>query len=130
MSNLNEQQLAHLKELLQQREQALRADIHREVNDKDDYLEVATEAPDPGDTSFADLTVDLENAAVSRDLGELRAIEAAYGRMQDGTYGECVDCETDIPYERLEVQPMAERCAPCQEAYEKTHVDAIRSNTI
>lgn len=130
MSNLNEQQLAHLKDLLRQREEALRQEVNQEVRDKDDYLEVATEAPDPGDSSFADLTVDLGNAAVNRDIGELRAIAAAYTRMEQGTYGDCVDCETEIPYERLEVQPTAERCAPCQEAYEKTHVDLTRGNTM
>jgi DnaK suppressor protein len=130
MSNLTEEQFAHLKAVLKEREQGLRDDLHREVNDKDDYLDVATEAPDPGDSSFANLSVDLGNAAVTRDLTELRAIEAAYGRIDDGSYGDCVDCEAEIPYERLKVQPAAQRCAPCQEMYEKTHVDLTRGATL
>jgi DnaK suppressor protein len=130
MANLTEEQLAHLKQLLTAREKALRADLHREVGEKDDYVDVATEAPDPGDSSFANLSVDLGNAAVTRDVTELRKIEAARQRMENGTYGECVDCETEIPYGRLEVQPTAERCAPCQEMYEKTHIDALRGATL
>jgi RNA polymerase-binding protein DksA len=130
MANLTEEQLAHLKQLLTEREKALRADLHREVGEKDDYVDVATEAPDPGDSSFANLSVDLGNAAVTRDVTELRKIEAARQRMENGTYGECVDCETEIPYGRLEVQPTAERCAPCQEMYEKTHIDALRGATL
>ena len=130
MAHFSEQQLAHLKQLLDTREQDLRADLRREAAQKDDYVDVATEAPDPGDSSFANLTVHLGNAAVNRDITELRAIEAERQRLEHGVYGECVDCETPIPYGRLEVQPTAERCAPCQDMYEKTHVDALRGATM
>ena len=130
MSNLTQEQLAHLKHLLDERAKELRADLYREVNERDDFLDVASEAPDPGDSSFANLSVDLGNAAVTRDIVELRAIEAARNRMENRTYGDCVNCETEIPYERLKVQPTAERCAPCQNRYEKTHGDAMRGATL
>jgi RNA polymerase-binding transcription factor DksA len=130
MANLTEQQLAHLKRLLDERETALRADLRREASEQEDFIDVATEAPDPGDASFANLAVDLGNAAVTRDLVELRAIDAARGRMNNGSYGECIHCETEIPYERLLVQPTADRCAPCQEMYEKTHADLLRGTTM
>ncbi|WP_151638383.1 TraR/DksA family transcriptional regulator [Noviherbaspirillum aerium] len=130
MSNLTQEQTSELRKLLDERYAALNEEVHQEVNDKDEFIEVATEVPDPGDASFANLTVDLGNAAVTRDLGELRAIEAARGRMENGVYGDCVDCETEIPFERLKVQPTAERCAPCQEHYEKTHGDMQRGATL
>jgi RNA polymerase-binding protein DksA len=130
MANLTQEQIAHLKQLLNERERALRADMQREVEQKADYRDVASEAPDPGDSSFASLEVDLENASVTRDLTELRKIEAARTRMENGTYGECIQCETEIPYERLLVQPTAERCAPCQDMYEKTHGDSPRGATM
>lgn len=130
MANLSAVQLVELKKMLDERDKVLRADLLREVNERDDFLDVATEAPDPGDSSFANLSVDLGNAAVTRDVTELRAIEAARARMENGTYGICVRCETDIPFERLNVQPTAERCAPCQEMHEKTHGDAIRGATL
>lgn len=130
MANLTEQQLAHLKQMLDERDQALRADLVRELSAKEEYREVASDLPDPGDSSFANLEVDLENAAVTRDVSELRAIEAARKRMENDAYGDCVVCETEIPYERLQVQPTAERCAPCQELHEKTHMDPMRGNTM
>lgn len=130
MANLTEQQRVHLKQMLDERDKALRADLLRELNAKEGYKEVASDLPDPGDSSFANLEVDLENAAVTRDITELRAIEAARNRMENDTYGDCVSCETEIPYERLEVQPTAERCAPCQEIYEKTHMDPMRGMTL
>jgi DnaK suppressor protein len=130
MSNMTEEKLAYLKHLLNDRERALRADLQREVSEKEEYMDVASEAPDPGDSSFANLAVDLGNAAVTRDITELRAIESARSRMDNETYGVCVNCETDIPYERLKVQPTAERCAPCQEMHEKTHIDLMRGTTL
>lgn len=130
MANLTEQQRVHLKQMLDERDKALRDDLVRELNAKEGYKQVASDLPDPGDSSFANLEIDLENAAVTRDITELRAIEAARNRMENGTYGDCVMCETEIPYERLEVQPTAERCAPCQEIYEKTHMDPMRGTTL
>lgn len=130
MGKLTEEKLRHLQDLLLAREQALRSDVAREVEIRDDYAEVASPIPDTGDASFADLSVDLGNAAVARDLTELRAIEAARMRMEQGTYGECVECGFDIPFERMEAQPAAERCAPCQEEYEKKHVDGMRGGTM
>lgn len=130
MEYLTQEQLAHLQQLLNDRERELRADMQREIEQKDDFRDVASEAPDSGDSSFASLSLDLENAAVSRDVTELRAIEGARARMENGTYGICVDCETEIPYERLLVQPTAERCLPDQDMYEKTHADAVRGATL
>jgi RNA polymerase-binding transcription factor DksA len=130
MASLTQKQLEHLTQLLNDRERSLRADLLRETEQKDDYVDVASEAPDPGDSSFANLAVDLGNAAVTRDVTELRAIEAARHRIDNGTYGQCVNCENDIPYGRMEAQPTAERCAPCQGVYEKTHADALRGSTL
>jgi RNA polymerase-binding protein DksA len=130
MKNLTEDQLAHLTDLLNRREQVLRADIRRELSLQEDYAQLASEAPDPGDAAFADLSVDLGNAAVTRDLAELRAIEAARVRMEKDTYGECSECGFEIPYERLEAQPTAERCAPCQAMYEKMHFDALKGSSL
>ena len=130
MSNLSTEQVSELRGMLEHRFKELSAELQREVDEQDDYLDVATEIPDPGDSSFANLSVDLGNAAITRDVTELHAIEAARIRMENGTYGDCVRCETEIPYERLKVQPTAERCAPCQEAYEKTHAEGMRGATM
>ena len=124
MKHLNREQTDHLSNLLEQRAKELRADLQRETESKDTYLDIATEISDPGRASFANLQVDVEHAEMTRDVNELKAIDEARDRMKDGTYGECIDCLTEIPYERLLVQPTAARCAPCQDMYEKTHANA------
>lgn len=130
MDGLNEQQITRLGKVLAQRENDLRDDIQRELKSHDDYMQLASEVPDPGDQSFANLSVDLGNAAVIRDLHELRAVELARKRMDSGMYGECVSCGYPIPFERLMAMPAAERCAPCQENFERTHHEGHRGATM
>jgi DnaK suppressor protein len=126
MDNLNEQQKTDLQGRLADRERVLREDIRREINLQEDYVQLASEVPDPGDLSFANLSIDLGNAAVTRDMTELRAVELAYKKIHIGTYGECITCGYSIPFERLMAMPAAERCAPCQEQYERTHMDGVK----
>lgn len=125
MSNLSTEQLSELKKLLDKRYEDLGQELHEEMNAQDEHVRAAAEeVPDSADSSFVNLTTDLNNAATTRDVQERKAIEVAFDRIDDGSYGTCIDCGVDIPFERLQVQPIAERCAPCQEIYEKTHAGA------
>ncbi|MCX2971424.1 MULTISPECIES: TraR/DksA family transcriptional regulator [Streptomyces] len=45
----------------------------------------------------------------------LKDIDAAFGRIEDGTYGTCRDCGRSIPVERLEILPYAHCCVGCQQ---------------
>jgi len=44
----------------------------------------------------------------------LVAIREALARLDDGTFGRCVDCHDLIPIDRLRALPYAPRCLPCQ----------------
>ena len=44
---------------------------------------------------------------------ELALIDAALARVDDGTYGTCVECEQAISLDRLDALPYALRCAEC-----------------
>ncbi len=43
----------------------------------------------------------------------LRKVERALARVDDGTYGICESCGTQIPVARLEVLPYATECVSC-----------------
>jgi RNA polymerase-binding transcription factor DksA len=88
---------------------------------REQYGDLAGPSPDPGDESVADLISDLDQADMTRDLDELRAVDAARDRIAEGRYGICVDCGGEIEYERLRASPAALRCIHCQRLYEKTH---------
>ena len=61
---------------------------------------------------------DLEFALDEHENIELAQVAAALGRIEAGTYGQCVDCGVEIPAKRLHVSPAAARCIACQEKVE------------
>ncbi|GAB2922350.1 MULTISPECIES: TraR/DksA family transcriptional regulator [Streptomyces] len=44
----------------------------------------------------------------------LKEIDAAFARIDEGTYGTCVGCSTPVPVERLEILPYTRYCVACQ----------------
>ncbi len=48
----------------------------------------------------------------------LQAIDEALERIEEGTYGICVDCGSVIPKTRLKVLPHTALCVRCAEKYE------------
>ncbi|OEJ28858.1 molecular chaperone DnaK [Streptomyces agglomeratus] len=54
--------------------------------------------------------------AVQKDALQrvLKAIDAAFDRLENGTYGICQDCAQPIPVQRLEILPYARCCVGCQ----------------
>jgi RNA polymerase-binding protein DksA len=51
----------------------------------------------------------------TREGKYLKQVEQALDRIEEGTFGICVDCEQPIPWARLEAVPTATRCVPCKE---------------
>lgn len=71
----------------------------------------------------ADVASEVSDAdrqdAVLESAGDQRAqVVAALQRLDEGTYGSCVDCGKPIPPVRLEVRPEAARCVEDQAAFE------------
>ena len=121
---LTDRQTEELRGLIERRRDALLAELREDAARvrEQPYAEHAGPAPDTGDESVATLIADLEQADLTRDLDEFRALEAARERLKDGGYGVCADCGTDIAYERLKAFPAALRCIQCQERHEKTYL--------
>ena len=84
------------------------------------------EVEDAGEQGEGRIREAIAEAEQDRDVDELRQIAAAKERMARGAYGTCVDCGCEIPLERLQAEPAAARCVPCQERYERTHDTAVR----
>ncbi len=64
-------------------------------------------------------------------LGEAQArqvdmIDSALGRMSNGDYGVCLDCETEIDPKRLRVLPFATLCTECATRRERGIVSQER----
>ena len=108
---------------LQERRHALIAEIRQQIEDGDDENSVTLRNQfddlDPhDDRAVSDWVRDVGIVQAVRDTRELDAVEAALRRVADQSYGECIDCGETIPRARLEANPAAVRCVPCQERVE------------
>ena len=113
-------QLKEPRDLLADRWLDLRAGLHADEQAQRETTEAATqEVTDRKDEAVQRLRSDLEGAQEQRDMDEMAQVEAALHRLESGIYGVCTDCAEPIAPSRLQVQPAAQRCAPCQTAYEQ-----------
>ncbi len=62
---------------------------------------------------------EVEATLTSIEERELQALGAALHRVHDDDYGLCTRCGKLIPYERLLVEPQAQRCVACETLHEK-----------
>ena len=58
---------------------------------------------------------ELALGTLARESSGLRDTRAALRRIDDGSFGTCLDCEEDINLKRLAAVPWAARCIACQE---------------
>ena len=58
-----------------------------------------------------DIVADVEILATEHDM--LRSIDDALTRLDEGTYGKCVQCGQKISSERLAAVPYAHLCIQC-----------------
>ena len=76
------------------------------------------------DNHLADTATDTYDRELDYTLEEnsehlLGEIDAALQRIENGTYGTCTNCGSQIPEERLEALPWATLCIGCQRDRER-----------
>lgn len=63
--------------------------------------------------------VEVNVAVEHTEWKMLDQVDAALQRIEEGTYGRCIDCDKEIPAKRLEAIPYALRCVACEEKRER-----------
>ena len=111
-----------LKRRIARRHAELLEETHEDVERarEETYGALAGPVTDTVDRATADVLSDLGQAEISRDLRELEELEAALARLDQGTFGRCIECGAEIAFKRLAAYPVATRCAECQGVYERT----------
>jgi RNA polymerase-binding protein DksA len=117
MTRFTEAQWKRLTSLLDEQE----ARVQRQLSALgESVVPIQREAPfenaDLADEEAGDQTNDV---MLARYRTELEQLNAARERMQQHSYGICVDCGETIPFLRLQAQPTAMRCLSCQTARER-----------
>lgn len=62
---------------------------------------------------------DREVSVLANERALLASVHAALERLQQGTYGRCVDCGRPIPENRLNALPWAARDRACEALWEQ-----------
>lgn len=75
--------------------------------------------PDIGDMSSNSYNQEVLMNLSEAQRKQVRDIDAALERMEEGVYGLCARCEEEIPARRLEVRPFSRYCVDCKSEVEK-----------
>lgn len=112
---MNEDQLAHFREILVAWKTALMEEADRTV---DHMKEEAANFSDPADRATQEEEFALELRARDRERKLIRKIEKTIARVDADDYGFCDACGVEIGLQRLEVRPTAELCIDCKTTQE------------
>ena len=107
----------HYRELLANKQTEL---LDSNAKSKDDRAPVELDQSKVGRLSRMDaMQVQAMSSAVEqRRKFELKRIDAALNRLNEGEYGYCVQCGDNIELERLELDPATPKCLTCAKASE------------
>ena len=75
----------------------------------------AANFPDPNDRATQEAEFSLELRTRDRERKLIRKIDEAIKRIEDGSYGYCIETGEEIGIKRLEARPVATLCVEAQE---------------
>lgn len=111
-------------ELARKRLHDLLADLDRSVETlrgerpADNAEGLSTYDQHPADSGSNLSDADRVEALLEASERQRRRVQEALARVEEGTYGACIDCGRMLAEERLEARPEAARCVQCQEKQE------------
>lgn len=113
---MNKEQLEHFRHILNTWKRDLMQEVDRTVLHMKDE---AANFPDPNDRATQESEFSLELRTRDRERKLIRKIEEAIKRIEDGSYGYCVETGEEIGIKRLEARPVATLCVEAQERRER-----------
>jgi DnaK suppressor protein len=108
---MNEKQLNHFRQILNDWKAELGDDIDRTVHTMQDEV---TMFADPNDRASqeSDMALELRNRDRERKL--IKKIDETLNKINEGEYGYCSSCGVEIGLKRLEARPTATQCIDCK----------------
>ena len=85
--------------------------------------EIAIEnAPDDIDRVQGAVERELAIRQLESNFSRIQSVKLALERIEDGTYGTCLECEQEISPKRLKAVPWASCCIQCQEVADRERI--------
>jgi DnaK suppressor protein len=113
---MSKEQTEHFRQILQSWKQDLMVEVDRTVSHMKDE---AANFPDPNDRATQEEEFSLELRTRDRERKLIRKIEEAIKRLDDGSYGYCLETGEEIGVKRLEARPVATLSLEAQERRER-----------
>lgn len=113
---MSREQLDHFRQILESWKRDLMVEVDRTVSHMKDE---AANFPDPNDRATQEEEFSLELRTRDRERKLIRKIEEALKRIDDGSYGYCLETGEEIGIKRLEARPVATLSIEAQERRER-----------
>jgi DnaK suppressor protein len=113
---MSKEQLEHFRGILSSWKQDLMQEVDRTMLHMKDE---AANFPDPNDRATQESEFSLELRTRDRERKLIRKIDEALKRIEDGTYGYCLETGEPIGVKRLEARPVATLSVEAQERRER-----------
>ncbi len=113
---MGKEQLTHFRVILNSWKRDLMEEVDRTMTHMKDE---AANPPDPNDRATLESEFALELRTRDRERKLIRKIDEALSRIDDGTYGYCIETGEPIGVKRLEARPVATLCIEAQERRER-----------
>src|SRR5688500_16184201 len=113
---MSKEQHEHFRQILQSWKQDLMVEVDRTVSHMKDE---AANFPDPNDRATQEEEFSLELRTRDRERKLIRKIDEALKRIEDGSYGYCLETGEQIGIKRLEARPVATLSIEAQERRER-----------
>jgi DnaK suppressor protein len=113
---MSKEQLEHFRQILNSWKLDLMVEVDRTVSHMKDE---AANFPDPNDRATQEEEFSLELRTRDRERKLIRKIDEALKRIEDGSYGYCLETGEEIGIKRLEARPVATLSIEAQERRER-----------
>jgi DnaK suppressor protein len=110
--------LERFKQLLLNKKSDLIAVVHKTENYGRE-ADAESETMDIADKASSSYTKEFMFSKSNSDRQLIQMVADALERIDQGTYGECLNCGADVEFKRLEAVPWARLCRACQELVEE-----------
>lgn len=122
--------------LMKRRLETKRADLEKHIASLTEAHPKPVDAIEASDGSqdFEEIAVDFleiqqEQSLLVNEQALLTEIVEALKRIENGTYGHCIDCGQPIPDKRLEALPWAARCVKDETSLEERNLRVTETYT-
>jgi DnaK suppressor protein len=121
-AKMPKKELEKYRKLLQEKKTSLLAELAKTRHAEEETTEESTQ--DIADKAVSSYTREFLYSLNDTERSTVQQIDQALARIEDGTYGLCLNCGTPMNEKRLSAIHWSRHCVECQELAEKGLLEA------